>query len=134
MPSYIQTPNMTLRRFDPKANTVENVLAQIPIDQIREKYMADTIQHSPAITDAQRRAMVEAVLAQAQQAGPPQAPPMPQGPPPAMNMGGAPQPLPPGANTFGTPMGAPPVPSADQEAMRRAQIAQAIRQAAAGAH
>lgn len=43
VPSYIQTPSYALRRYDPKTGRTEEVLAEIPVDQIRAKYLAQAI-------------------------------------------------------------------------------------------
>jgi hypothetical protein len=39
LPSYISTPTGSLRRYDPKTGKTEDVLAQIPIDEIRKLYV-----------------------------------------------------------------------------------------------
>lgn len=38
-PSYITTPDGTVMKFDPTMNTTNEVLAEFPIDQIRERYI-----------------------------------------------------------------------------------------------
>lgn len=92
----------------------DRFLAEYPIDEqlqfIERNRMGDTVKHSPAITAAQRKAMVEAMVNQAQQPGAMKSmpePPQGMGKPRAKDMGGAPRPLPPGTNTFGPPIDPP---------------------------
>ena len=42
-PSYIQTPSMALRRFDPLTGTTTNVLAEIPVEQIHRLMIAEAL-------------------------------------------------------------------------------------------